>query len=247
MSDGVKLSFGLRSDIGRMVSIEAVMRGLSCDCVCPACHGRLVAAKGDLLAHHFRHYAEDAVCVGARETALHMMAKQILCERLELTLPRTAYLVELGPIRSARQEAQLEGVRPDVLLAYTDEAIAVEFHVAHQVPAEKVTKLQALGIGAVEIDLSDYRNSDLGEDEVAGIVLHRARRNWLNEPRCVHAAREAEQAPARALELERRGPCLQELVAEHGGYHKITPAAWARFDAEVEVWKMKIRTGYFHG
>ena len=39
------------------------------------------------------------------------------------------------------------------------------------------------------------------------------------------------------------GPNLQELVAEHGGYDKIPPAAWRAFDKAIEQWKQRVRSG----
>jgi hypothetical protein len=42
-------------------------------------------------------------------------------------------------------------------------------------------------------------------------------------------------------------PDLQELVARHGGYNKITPEAWAEWDAANEAWqaarKARLRRG----
>jgi hypothetical protein len=31
---------------------------------------------------------------------------------------------------------------------------------------------------------------------------------------------------------------LQELVAAHGDYNKITPAAWAEYDVAIAKWKI---------
>jgi hypothetical protein len=33
-----------------------------------------------------------------------------------------------------------------------------------------------------------------------------------------------------------KAPDLQELIALHGGYDKITPEAWRRFDAAMSAW-----------
>jgi hypothetical protein len=40
-------------------------------------------------------------------------------------------------------------------------------------------------------------------------------------------------------------PSLQQLVLNHGTYDKITPEAWAAFDAAMAAWKAKIRFGEF--
>jgi hypothetical protein len=36
---------------------------------------------------------------------------------------------------------------------------------------------------------------------------------------------------------------LQDLVLAHGGYDKVTPQAWAQFDAERAAWQASIRGG----
>ena len=38
---------------------------------------------------------------------------------------------------------------------------------------------------------------------------------------------------------ENPAPDLQELVAKHGGYNKITPEAWAAYDAAMEAWRKR--------
>jgi hypothetical protein len=34
-------------------------------------------------------------------------------------------------------------------------------------------------------------------------------------------------------------PDLQQLVTKHGGYDKITPAAWAEYDRAVAAWQQR--------
>ena len=41
----------------------------------------------------------------------------------------------------------------------------------------------------------------------------------------------------------RPSPNLQDLVARHGGYDKITPEAWAEFDLEMRCWLHDVRMG----
>jgi hypothetical protein len=67
---------------------------------------------------------------------------------------------------------------------------------------------------------------------------------------------EAEKAEAEEARLARRAPPdLEKLILAHavydaagkqiGGYERITPAAWAKFDADTAEWKRKIREGLF--
>jgi hypothetical protein len=44
---------------------------------------------------------------------------------------------------------------------------------------------------------------------------------------------------------QREPPSLQQLVLDHGTYDKITPEAWAAFDAAMAAWKTKVRFGEF--
>jgi hypothetical protein len=302
----VKLPFGLRADTGAIVSVEAVARGLACECICPACRWPLVAAKGEVVRHHFRHLAENPACREARETALHLFAKKVICDTLNLQLPQ-----DLGQMRSAVSEAIQDDLRFDVLATYDSEDVAVEVFVAHRVGLEKVQKLVERGITALEIDLSSFRDADLDEIAWREAVLARAPRRWLNAPAFVrralailvermkederrayeaarlaqiardkareaweieqqegrakiaeqeaataelrrkeaeveHQRKEREDARAREIELQRQPPKLLDLVRAHGGYDKITPEAWARWDEEIKLYKSRVATGYFY-
>jgi hypothetical protein len=41
-------------------------------------------------------------------------------------------------------------------------------------------------------------------------------------------------------------PSLQQLVLDHGSYDRITPEAWATFDAEMKEWKAMVAAGELH-
>ena len=57
---------------------------------------------------------------------------------------------------------------------------------------------------------------------------------------------EAEKAEAEERRLARRAPpSLHDLVLAHGTFDRITPKAWAKFDADMAEWKRKIREGLF--
>jgi len=313
MSD-VRMPLAMRADDGRIVGIDTVIRGLGCNCICPECSGPLVAVKGEVYRHHFRHAADTVTCIAARETALHKFAKQVICEACDVTLPD-----DLGSMQKAQAEVWLDGIRPDVLASYDSETVAIEIYVAHRVPREKLEKIYDREQTTVEIDLSYFRDAELTEDQLRKAVLWSADRRWLYDPLHVRrqrqeayerdeaegrrllaemrrekaefeAARDAaalKQAAAweaqRLIEAERRakiaeeavrreqtrqsakeaearlqareeaerrqlaeirlGPNLQKLVAAHGGYDKITPEAWDRFQADKRRWLDRLRHG----
>lgn len=68
---------------GKLVHVSEVEPGFRNDCFCPACGRPLVAKKGNIKVHHFAHDG-DHPCNG--ETILHLLAKQLLKERIESAL-----------------------------------------------------------------------------------------------------------------------------------------------------------------
>ncbi|QQO35363.1 hypothetical protein JJC00_06705 [Bradyrhizobium diazoefficiens] len=204
-------AFVAESAEGRLLHIGEVPSGLACNCVCPGCERRLVAKKGDVQAHHFAHHAQQdgRSCESAGETALHKFAKRILDERLEITLP--AQVVEEQKdrevvVRAAKRafdrailETKDGQIVPDVVLLLRDRRLIVEFKVTHPCDPEKIARIQAMDIGAIEIDLSQYRNHKLSE--IADEILYHAPRMWLHNPREREArARLEERALLRAEE-----------------------------------------------
>ena len=81
----LKLTYGKDSN-GRLVHVNDVPSGLTCDCTCPECGALLIARKGKKNQHHFAH-ANGADCEGARMTALHMLAQQIIQEEKRIRKP----------------------------------------------------------------------------------------------------------------------------------------------------------------
>ena len=72
---------------GKLVHVDCVPRGLACKCLCPHCKSELVAKNGgNRKVHHFAH-VNGSDCVGAIESALHKMAKDILQEHKLIMLP----------------------------------------------------------------------------------------------------------------------------------------------------------------
>ena len=81
----LKLTYGKDSN-GRLVHVDDVLRGMACNCTCPECSAELMAKQGEKKQWHFAH-ANGADCAGARMTALHMLAQQILEKEKQVMLP----------------------------------------------------------------------------------------------------------------------------------------------------------------
>lgn len=200
-SSGNKLPFGLKGN--QLVDVSEVPQGLACDCVCPACHAPLQARKGEQTVHHFAHdpKTRPADCQSGYETALHMMAKQIIEEHAQLILPELL-LEEFmmnpngGEMReqafvtkemdftydSVHKEQRLGSYQPDVIVSDGDQQLLVEVAVTHFVEQEKKQAIRKDKHMAIEIDLSDIGRFPDKQDLVDVVITATHNKRWLSHP-----------------------------------------------------------------
>ena len=142
---------------GYLVHIDSVPNGEACGCTCPECGSKLIAKnKGQHNQHHFAHVG-GSDCVGAVESALHLMAKEILSEGKKIMLPR--YPLQVGGVRlfqsviveSYDKELSL---RPDCVGDTDGQKLWVEFKRSHEVDTDKAAKIKSAKIECVEIDIN---------------------------------------------------------------------------------------------
>ena len=184
-----KLHYALRS--GQLVSIDDVERGLQCNCVCPSCGAALIARKGDKREHHFAHYGETN-CSGGVETALHLLAKNLLCSNRTIFVPGTDSRSE-GSVKTYLN-AELEcrdysSFIPDIVLKNETEVLGIEILVTHAVDEDKTEKIRAAQLPTIEIDLSDQLDH-YNEGTVMAAILSGEQTEWIYNP--LIAAREKE-------------------------------------------------------
>jgi hypothetical protein len=147
----------------------------------------LVAKHGESGKHrpHFAHTA-GADCATGFETAVHLAAKQLIAERGELFLAELvaqsgihvptvspanyrqmvhpAGLVQLSDVRI---EQSLPGMRPDLLAATAGGELLIEVAVTHLVDGEKLRRIAASGMAAVEFNLSGLQYVDFAALDAA--------------------------------------------------------------------------------
>ena len=203
----IEIAWARRTSDGRIVGVDQVPSGLACECVCTQCEHPLVAAKGDVYRHHFRHYADGSTCGGGQETALHMLAKDIVMRATSIQLPDD----EVRSITSAELELTLGEVRPDVLIHTPQGDVAIEIAVEHRTGEVKTARLAAMNLPAVEIDVSVYRGVLMSAEELEVAVLSTAARRWLR----VRKEREKPPSPRKPKNWISHG--------EYGGYEGEPP------------------------
>lgn len=142
---------------GHLVHVDDVPNGEVCGCTCPECGSKLIAKnKGQHNQHHFAHVG-GSDCVRAVESALHLMAKEILSEGKKIMLPR--YPLQVGGVRLF-QSIEVEGydkelsLRPDCVGDTAGQKLWVEFKRSHEVDTDKAAKIKSAKIECVEIDIN---------------------------------------------------------------------------------------------
>lgn len=105
----VQMPFAIDVQTRKIRHVDQVVKGRACNCICFKCEDPLLAMKGEIRQHYFKH---DSInnCDGAQESALHKLAKQILVDSPGIQLPG------IGEVRyqGGQLEKGFEGFIPDV-------------------------------------------------------------------------------------------------------------------------------------
>lgn len=206
----------------QLVHIGEVARGLSCGCFCVVCGGRLIAKKGSVRVHHFAH-AADTDCQGAAETALHLLAKELICNLPSIFLPQyklkkekrlrsglvikhEAMVVQGGEalVSGAKAEQSEDRFIPDITLESNSKTLFVEIAVTHKVDRAKLRHIRKCGIPTIEINL-DLQDATLSREELSFKLQHDLNsKRWLFHPMQRKAEREYFEKVRFALRKSRR-------------------------------------------
>lgn len=160
--------YGLQN--GHLIFIDDVPSGLACGCSCVKCGRPLIARKGAKNQHHFAHY-EQSTCKGAAESALHLLAKELISELATFSVPEYVYTKESDLTFATTQSRQIAkgGVIsvdevaiekwstdfiPDIVITSGARALIVEIAVTNFVNKQKMRKIQRRNIPTIEIRLS---------------------------------------------------------------------------------------------
>lgn len=166
----IRLPCGLNKN-GNVVYIEEVKNGLGCECICPGCKQSLIAKNsGKKREHHFAHL-NIVDCEHGFQSAVHYMAKELFLEMQYFKFIKNGKPVQYK-IDFVALETKIDNIIPDIIVTCDGKSFIVEIYVTHAVDDEKKLKIRNMGISAIEIDLSRFKN-DLIDKEMLKTELCR--------------------------------------------------------------------------
>jgi len=199
-NNSVEWYFAKRNSDGKIVSINEVKRGKSCDCSCYSCGTAMIAKKSEKQkrSYHFAHEAKNAKCQQTKEKnnerALHEKAENILIENNRINLPSYFLHGEEDPncniwderqrqdyecfaakelnYLSAEKEKTIGCFRPDVVFNLGEEELFIEIEVTHAVDEDKKEKIKKFGTSCVEIDVTKFIKGDFCEEELRDFLIN---------------------------------------------------------------------------
>lgn len=250
MKAGLTIPFAV-SPLGRLVAARDLPKHAKGPFRCAACRSPVILKQGEVKAWYFSH-RPGSDCAKGFETALHMLAKQILLEHRHLCAPALVCLDE-GALEegimvcdehvihwAAAGEAEkwMDGIRPDFVAECGDQLLIVEVVVTHEPDGNKLAQLDRLAIPALEIDLSDVARDVTIDALTRRIVDTVAGKRWLFYPgwaeaRAVFDARRREEE----ARLEEDGA---EIAAEYARERALARRERAAAAAQRDAARRKI-------
>jgi len=197
-TSSLRVPFGQKN--GQMVTPADVPSGRACECFCPGCSLPLLAKKGEHNVWHFAH--DGGGCATGAETAIHLMAKQILAAERTISLPApgvtlsatdafgkvktvTANLAKAQVARYTQVDLEVTRDNRRADAVGVDEHGAehwVEVYVRHAVSAEKAQDLASQEYLSYEIQLNDLSaHLSLAELRTA-VIASPGRVRWISYP-----------------------------------------------------------------
>lgn len=175
--------------------------------LCPGCRSAVIVRKGEKRRAHFAHKSVTDCQIGY-QTALHLLAKEILLREKSFRLPnlsdkyfkvncfstfvndgRKVFLsyplaiqLDLSEAK-VTAEVRLQNRIPDILIECKGCIYAVEIYVTHKVSDDKIADLRKAGISIIEIDLSEKKEI-VSESELTTLLCNETdNKKWLYHPR----------------------------------------------------------------
>ena len=215
-----KLTYAL-NELGKMVSIDSVESGLSCNCRCPCpeCNELLIAKHGHgVRKPHFAHKG-GTDCPGAYMSALHKLAEQIIDEEKAVMAPayKEMKAQKLSFVNTEVEERNdRNDVQPDVV-GETDDELRwlIEIRYTSEVDNKKKEKLIESKLTCLEIDFQKQKLENLK----TFLLESTEDRTWINNPNyesLIDLGKKeiSQKYPGDSFEIKTKGACSSKCQYE---------------------------------
>ena len=180
MSNDVAFSWAENAE-GRMVHIDDVQRGLSCNCICPRCHEKLMARHGDVKQHGFAHHSDNrrANLKNCYMVILYKLAEQIVQTRKRIHVPSYYGIfpekdVEFIDVK-IDSSFEREDKQPDIIATTADgKQYLIEFTFNDKVQRKR--PIDYKNLNCLEIDISQQSLESIENF----LLKENSDRRWLN-------------------------------------------------------------------
>lgn len=193
-----KLTYALLENELVFITDPKVKNGFQCNCFCPACKKPLNARNNEanIREKHFAHKPGDD-CPYAVESALHLLAKDVLFKTKTLFVPdfhfdykpknseskfKDGQLINLETVILEKTiiESNIEIV-PDAIGIINGKEIYIEFAKTHLVDETKMHKIKKLNKTCIEIKINHL---ELNEKVLSDFISSKNQFiYWINNPR----------------------------------------------------------------
>lgn len=194
--EGIYITYALQD--GKVVSIDEVESGVACNCVCPACHQKFIARKGEFITPHFAHYPKGD-CENGYETSLYLMAKRILEDTGSIILPSVT-LGNCNPvcldesrnikIKNVHLEQTADDIPIDIIIEDIEgNKYCLKMRVSRDIDKNDLSKIQKYELNTLEYDLSKIGKSyHIFRDDLAEILFDdNCPPKWIYHPKLERA------------------------------------------------------------
>lgn len=175
MTVKIKLPFALFENKA-IVHVSQVVGGMQCNCFCPTCHSPLIAVKGEVRQHHFRHVV-DRECHYAFANSIYLALVNLIAKTKKIAVPeciasahvtdsrgiiheRKKILIQDGEVISFDSitiDQSPDGINGEVLCRKRDRQLVIKIICERTNNDNQIYSRYDESISAVKIDLSSLR------------------------------------------------------------------------------------------
>ena len=159
-----EIEWGREASTRILHHISEVPSGLACACVCDECGGVLVAKKGDEVAHHFAHKADEfeRSCTASRESNTHFAAKECLRHQIKrIALPGGRHM-RVGHVETEKKIPGTQKIADALVWSTPDQRgtlLVIEFLFTHEKDDAWRATVDEAGLASIEITLNESNPS----------------------------------------------------------------------------------------